>query len=133
MKQRHLVLLILPLLFAGCVEPRPAPPLAAARAEVAEPDGIIATTNYPAIMTEAYAQVTVADGVSIEEAPVLADAYFSGYITGCGMIGEVSDHGEKWHVETFIDYSHSPYDPIRINKKTGRIMCGQGPVVDPPL
>ena len=145
MNKHHVVLLILSLVAAGCVKPEvskqpPAAASAAPRSVVppAQPAksldvaGVVPPTNYPSIMTDAYAQVNLSDGVSDEEAAVLAEAYFMGYITGCGMIGDVSDQGEKWEIQTFIDYSHTPYNPIQVSKKTGRIVCAEGPVVAPP-
>ena len=89
-------------------------------------------TNYPPIVSEAYAQVELKDGVDSDEAAILADAYFMGYVTGNGMIGEISDRGDAWEFETFVEYSRTPYKPIQVSKKNGRITCGGGPIVDPP-
>lgn len=89
-------------------------------------------TNYPPIVADAYNQVDLSDGVDGDEATILAEAYFMGYVTGNGMIGEITDRGEAWEFETFVEYSRTPYNPIQVMKKSGQINCGGGPLVNPP-
>lgn len=93
--------------------------------------GTIAT-NYPPIVAEAYGKVDLDDGVDGDEATILAEAYFMGYVTGNGMIGEIADRGDAWEFETFVEYSRTPYNPIKVFKKNGQIICGGGPMVNPP-
>jgi len=85
------------------------------------------------IMADAYSKVTVEDGIDHLEAKVLADAYFSSYISGCGATGLVIDQGDKWEVKTVFGYAATPFESIFIQKATGIITCKVGPKVAPPL
>jgi len=133
---------------SAAAEPTPAPapapapePRAAAETPPAPADafpqmsnplvGTVAT-NYPPIVAEAFSSVELSDGVDGDEAAVLAEAYFMGYVTGNGMIGEAVDRGDLWEFETFVEYSRTPYNPIQVMKKSGQIICGGGPLVNPP-
>ena len=84
------------------------------------------------IMTDAYSKVTVEDGIDHLEAKVLADAYFSSHISGCGATGLVIDQGDKWEVKTVFGYAATPYESIFIQKATGIITCKKGPKITPP-
>ena len=131
---------------SGAAEATPAPapapePQAVAETPAAPADafpqmsnplvGTVAT-NYPPIVEDAYNQVDLSDGVDGDEATILAEAYFMGYVTGNGMIGEAADRGDSWEFETFVEYSRTPYNPIQVIKKSGQIICGGGPLVNPP-
>lgn len=127
---------------SAAAEPTPAPaPQVVAEAPAAPADafpqmsnplvGTVAT-NYPPIVAEAFSSVELSDGVDGDEAAVLAEAYFMGYVTGNGMIGEAVDRGDLWEFETFVEYSRTPYNPIQVMKKSGQIICGGGPLVNPP-
>ena len=84
------------------------------------------------IMADAYSKITVEDGIDHLEATVLADAYFSSYISACGATGHVIDQGDKWEVKTVFGYAATPYESIFIQKATGIITCKKGPKVTLP-
>ena len=84
------------------------------------------------IMADAYSKITIEDGIDQLEATVLADAYFTSYISGCGATGPVIDQGDKWEVKTAFGYAATPYESIFIQKASGIITCKKGPMVTPP-
>lgn len=83
------------------------------------------------IMADAYSKVIVKDGIARSEALLLADRYFTSYISGCGAAAVIVDRGDKWEVETVIGVAAAPYESIFIQKTTGVISCKKGPVVTP--
>jgi len=89
--------------------------------------------NPSEIMSRAYSKVNLGDGVDKKEAAVLADNYFKAHISACGATSlNPIDKGNLWEIETKIGFAATPYDPIIIDKKTGKITCSRGPAVEPP-
>ena len=95
-----------------------------------------ATENDPfdpqKFMSQAYHSVTLEDGIDQKEASLLAGAYFTAYISGCGGTDEPIDIGHAWEIKTVIGVAAKPYAPIFIDKKTGKITCSKGPSITAP-
>jgi hypothetical protein len=106
----------------AAVEPAAEAPAAAA----SEP--VVQAQQHPLLM-RAYSEIKLEDGVDEVEAETIADTYFDLYISGNGMANGVEDRGEAWEVQTFIDYDMRPYEPIRVDKKSGRMTCAGHPTV----
>jgi hypothetical protein len=83
-------------------------------------------------MEQAYAKVELDNGINKGDASALADVYFHAYISGCGAIGETIDSGDTWEVKTVFGYAATPFAPIFVEKKTGKITCAKGPTIKPP-
>jgi len=77
------------------------------------------------------ARVVLSDGISRDEAELLATAYFQRYVSGCGGIGALADHGGYWTAQTRIGYAGTPGVPIRVDKRTGAISHDGKPTVYP--
>jgi hypothetical protein len=80
---------------------------------------------------EAYAHVTLEDGVDAREAEVLAVAYFHSYISGCGAVGAIVDRGDAWEAETWVGIAARRDESIFIDKTTGVMRCRKGPMIQP--
>ncbi|MHC4552592.1 MAG: hypothetical protein ACYSUT_07490 [Planctomycetota bacterium] len=83
-------------------------------------------------MAEAYSAIALEDGINKDEAEVLAETYFTWYISGCGATSEAIDNGDQWEVKTFFGVAAKPYSPIYIDKQTGKITCSKGPTISAP-
>ncbi len=84
------------------------------------------------ILELAYAKVRLDDGINQDEAKILADAYFSALISGCGATGRVFDQGDRWEIETKFGIAATPCDPIHVHKETGTITCNRAKTVKAP-
>jgi hypothetical protein len=77
--------------------------------------------------------VTVEDGVDEAEANVIAQSYFLRFGPGCGYAADVTDGGPVWISAAHVGYAGVPTrEPIRIDKRTGRVTWGNGPTVEDP-
>jgi hypothetical protein len=89
-------------------------------------------------------EISLADGIDKSEAEVIARAYFSEFCPMNGGLSGVYDGGQEWVAktaigDTFIKHLFSTdapleetKEPIRINKKTGRVTWSDGPTIDDP-
>jgi hypothetical protein len=90
-------------------------------------------------------EIILADGIDKREADVIRTAYFMRFAPmKKGITSEVFDGGEYWFSTTaFGDtvikhflYTEMPMvetkEPIKINKKTGRVTWSEGPTIDDP-
>ncbi len=74
------------------------------------------------------ADVNLGDGISRVEAHEIAGAYFGGYISACGGLGEGKLIDGEWVIPVSIGYGGRPAEsPIRINAKTGGARYEGGP------
>jgi hypothetical protein len=80
---------------------------------------------------EAYSKVTIADGIDEDEAQLLASAYFTTHIGGCGATTTIVDQGDKWEIKTVFGYAGTAYESIYVQKSTGIITCKKGPTIKP--
>jgi len=77
--------------------------------------------------------VVVEDGISVQEADIIAQSYFYHFGPGCGVAHNVADGGSCWISNTQVGYAGTlTREPIRIDKKTGRITWSDGPTVEDP-
>jgi hypothetical protein len=77
--------------------------------------------------------VVVEDGISVQEADIIAQSYFYHFGPGCGVTQSVTDGGSSWISNTLVGYAAAPTrEPIRIDKKTGRVTWSDGPTVEDP-
>ena len=79
------------------------------------------------------ARVKVQDGVSSYEARVIANAYFRCHISNEGYVDPAESHGGFWTVGFYSGYfPHRSKQPIRVDKRSGRVTCDGFPNVDDP-
>jgi hypothetical protein len=64
--------------------------------------------------------VSLADGISAQEALVIADAYFYRYV-GCGALHGVRDGRDHWIVEGGFGAAGQPITGFKIEKRSGRV------------
>ena len=83
-------------------------------------------------MAETYNSITLEDGIDPKEASLLADVYFTAYISGCGGTDKPVDIGHAWEIKTVFGVAAQPYAPVFIDKKTGTITCDKGPTIKAP-
>lgn len=77
--------------------------------------------------------VVVEDGISAQEADVIAQSYFLRFGPACGVADRVSDGGEYWIAGTKVGFAGVPTrEPIRIHKPTGRVTWSDGPAIENP-
>lgn len=75
--------------------------------------------------------LVVSDGISEAEANRLADIYFCDVLgIGCGVVYPVTDEGGAWVARTAIGPGGLPGSPIVIDKRTGRLTCGDAPPIE---
>ena len=80
--------------------------------------------------------VTYHNGVSITEGKIIADAYLyiHGNHLGPAPYVNITDGGDAWEGLVYHGLGVSPVNsqtpPVRVDKKTGQISWGKGPVVD---
>lgn len=73
------------------------------------------------------------DGIEAAEAGTIAKAYFKYTLgIGCGTLGPVTDAGTAWSAPTSIGIVGAPGAPILVDKRTGRVTCGDAPPVENP-
>jgi hypothetical protein len=90
-------------------------------------------------------EIIIADGIDKREADLIAAAYFFRFNPmKNGAQSKVYDGGQEWIANTaigntFIKHFFSTEaplvetkEPIRINKKTGRVTWSDGPTIDDP-
>ena len=90
-------------------------------------------------------QIALADGIDQREAQLIAHAYFARFCTmKNGALSPVVDAGKEWVAATAIGdtiikhwfSTEAPLEetkePIRIDKKTGRVTWSEGPTIDDP-
>lgn len=59
--------------------------------------------------------------------------YFQNNISGCGYSGEAVDEGDSWVSFPRAGFAgHPSKDPIRLDKRSGRISWGAGPAYASP-
>jgi hypothetical protein len=78
---------------------------------------------------EALRSVDPQDGIDEREAGLLADGYFGTYISGCGVVGPVTVHDDRWEVIPYVGIAALPGPPIRIDVRTGETSWPAGPTV----
>ena len=76
--------------------------------------------------------VVVEDGINEQEADIIAQSYFIRFGFGCGAAAKVTDGGEYWVSRTYVGYAAVPYEPIRIDKRTGCVTWSNGPTIENP-
>ncbi len=77
--------------------------------------------------------VVVEDGISMQEADIIAQSYFIRFGPGCGAAENVIDGGEFWISKTYVGIAAFPTpEPIRIGKRTGRVTWSNGPTIENP-
>lgn len=77
-------------------------------------------------------EVVVEDGINAQEADIIAQSYFSRFGWGCGAVGEVVESDTSWVAKTFFGFGAEPREPIRIDKRTGRVTWSHGPTIKNP-
>jgi hypothetical protein len=76
--------------------------------------------------------VSVSDGVSKEEAVIIAECYFARNI-GCGALRGLQDGGTHWIIEASFGVSGRAVQGFRIEKQSGRVTSTIGPSYEDPL
>jgi hypothetical protein len=78
--------------------------------------------------------VVIEDGISETEANIIAENYFWRFSPiGCGYVARVTDGGSFWVAKTYFCIAPMPTrDPIRIDKRTGRVTWSDGPTIQNP-
>lgn len=76
--------------------------------------------------------VSVSDGVSKEEAVIIAECYFARNV-GCGAFRGVRDGGTHWIIEASFGVSGSAVQGFRIEKQSGGVTSTIGPSYEDPL
>ena len=72
--------------------------------------------------------------VTDEQAWILADAYFSGYISGCGMVKLPIDRRDYWSFDTLVGIGAQKGPEIRVDKRTGTTSSkGRVKIADPAI
>lgn len=77
--------------------------------------------------------VIVDDGISQEEADVIAENYYYRFTPLCGTVVPVTDGGTDWIAKTYYGIGAMPGAPIRIDKRTGRAAQSGSPTVENPI
>jgi hypothetical protein len=104
------------LLLAGCDEP----------AAISYPQELQALKNR-------LATVNMDDGISKDEADIIAENYWALCGIGCGAMMPPEDWGQYWISKTVLGYAARPTrEPIRIDKKSGQITWSDGPTIKNP-
>jgi hypothetical protein len=75
------------------------------------------------------ASVSLADGVSQDEANKLAIAYWTRFCPRCGIVNPAKDAAEYWKAPFSEGYIPVRRDPILIHKSSGHISWKGGPTV----
>jgi hypothetical protein len=64
--------------------------------------------------------IDMGNGISQQEARLIADAYFRTFVAGCGFAEEPRSAGDTWESVPRVGYSGEPLlSPIRIDARTG--------------
>jgi hypothetical protein len=84
-------------------------------------------------LQEALRAVVFEDGISSAEAETIACNYFGRFISGCGVIREITETEEAWIATTSVGYCGLPGEPIHIAKRDGRVTCAGSPTIEDPL
>ncbi|MEO7497798.1 MAG: hypothetical protein ABIT83_00980 [Massilia sp.] len=71
--------------------------------------------------------VDASDGISGHEAEQIAQAYFSGFVSGCGGIDQAALVNDEWLVPASFGFAGRPMAPIRISAKNGAVSQLGGP------
>ena len=80
-------------------------------------------SSYAALVQQAWA-VRVLDGVTMNEARILATAYLYRYVNEEGSIVEIVDGGSRWQVNT-------THGTLYVHKTEGKVSMQYGPTVEP--
>ncbi len=79
------------------------------------------------------AAVSVADGVSAQEAQIIGENYYLRHIgMGCGGLGQPMDEEKTWKFSPHVGLAGKSVGEIRIDKVSGAISYDQGPAVPDP-
>ncbi len=66
--------------------------------------------------------INIDDGVSAEEASILADSYFMFFVSGCGALDRPIDKNDYWEFNAYIgDSGTKMNETIRVDKLTGAV------------
>ena len=78
--------------------------------------------------------IVIEDGISQEEADIIAENYFYRFTpTICGSVARATDGGTNWIAKTYFGIAAMPTrEPIRIDKRTGRVTWSDGPTLETP-
>jgi hypothetical protein len=77
-------------------------------------------------------EVVVEDGINAQEADIIAQSYFVRFGWGCGAAATVVESDTAWVAKTYFGFAADPREPIRIDKRTGRVTWSQGPTIENP-
>ncbi|HNV69969.1 MAG TPA: hypothetical protein PKO06_09740 [Candidatus Ozemobacteraceae bacterium] len=84
-------------------------------------------------MLSTFAKVDLKDGVSQDEARVLAGDYLLHFVSGCGGIAEIKDKGAAWEATPLVGRGATPGEVILVDKKTGKLSSVRGPTIVAPV
>lgn len=93
----------------------------------------VSGTDYINGLKNAASEIVVTDGIDELEAAILAEIYFFSYVSACGVVGQTSDHSSYWETDVYVGYAATKLEPIKINKKTGKMSWARGPTIDDPV
>jgi hypothetical protein len=79
-----------------------------------------------AIMERAYQLIELVDGVDEGEARVLASAYLSAFVSGCGGPATPADNGTFWLIATQIGRGATPGPDVLVDRVTGTVGIAGG-------
>src|SRR5688572_16288386 len=77
-------------------------------------------------------EVVVEDGISAQEADLIAQSYFLRFGWGCGAAATVAESDTSWVANTYFGFAAEPREPIRIDKRTGRVTWNHGRTIENP-
>src|SRR5688500_8257155 len=66
-------------------------------------------------------EVVVEDGINAQEADIIAQSYYLRFGWGCGTAAPVAENDSSWIAKTYVGPAAEPREPIRIDKRTGRV------------
>ncbi len=77
--------------------------------------------------------IRVEDGVSQEEAAILAQAYFVNFVSGCGSAAFPDDRGDSWAFQARKGLAGVVAGEVFIDKKNGTISFAGNPTIQAPV
>lgn len=77
--------------------------------------------------------IRLKDGVSQEEAQILAQQYFVNFVSGCGGAAFPEDRGDRWAFEALQGLAAVSVGEVFIDKKNGTISFEGHPTIQDPV
>jgi hypothetical protein len=93
------------------------------------------TDEYHSQLQAKLRTVVIEDGISQQEADVIAESYFLRFTPiACGSVARPIDGDTVWIAKTYFGIAPMPTrEPIRIDKRTGRVTWSDGPTIENPM